>query len=137
MSKRLEFTGWYSKNGNSSVIPTIQNPSNEQLLLWLNVIESANVGKVKLENLKPETDTSPENLTLSFENDNYLLMLFDFDENGDVNIRSTHNSDSDKSYINILGDDFSSALITHDFNIVKISFIEFNNNLNVSKEILT
>ena len=106
-------------------------------MLWLNVIESANVGKVKLENLKPETDTSPENLTLSFENDNYLLMLFDFDENGDVNIRSTHNNDSDKSYINILGDDFSSALITHDFNIVKISFIEFNNNLNVSKEILT
>lgn len=135
MKKILELTGWYTQSGFAHCIETLTNPSQRDLIIWLNTLQKANEGKLKLENLFPETDTSPEDLTLYFSKNNYLLMLFDFDPNGEANVRSTYDP-TQEGFINILGDNFHRSLITHDFEIVKRCFLEFSTTLTVSNTIL-
>jgi len=135
----MELGGWYLLAGHGrKYIPVFKKPKNIDVLMILELISSKNEGVIILENIDVEDGVKPENLTLYFENGNYLLMLLDFDEEGFIDVRTPYNSKAEKGeFQNILGEPYGATTIVQDIELIKRCFIEFNTIGNVSRELMT
>lgn len=117
-------------------LPTISDPdyhSVEEALLSLK--ESNGIIGLRLR-LQPEPETGPYELTMYSDSGHFLLMLNEYDDDGDSNVRTINQSRSDSALIPILGDCYSANSITRDFQLVCSIFEEFIDTGNVSEHLM-
>lgn len=137
--KGIEMGGYYLEEGLKRYLEMKLEPSDIELLIMLNLIEtkSKGAGVFELENLNVEDEQGPEKLTLYFEKGHYLLMLLDYDDDGYIEVRTPYNAFAPNTAMqHILGEPYGATTIIHDFEIVKKCFMEFNRVGNVTRAIL-
>ena len=133
---QIKFGGFYFNNGLRIQLNPKNNPKNMDILMQLEMIKGKS-GVLVIKNLVVDEETHPENLSVYFEDDNYLLMLLDYDDEGCIDVRTANNEHASKGeFQNILGEPYGATTIVQDFEIVKKCFIEFNQTGNVSRDLL-
>ncbi|WPO98263.1 hypothetical protein SFA35_16615 [Pseudomonas sp. HR96] len=85
---------------------------------------------------EPESEGRPYELALYFESENFLLMLSEYDKDGEHVVRTMTNLNSKNELVSILGEMYTSRAVTHDVEIVCAIFIEFARSGNVSVDIM-
>lgn len=115
-------------------LPTISDPNYQSVEGALLSLKESN-GVIGLR-LQPEPETGPYELTMYSDNGHFLLMLNEYDDDGDSNVRSINQSRSDSELIPILGDYYSANSITCDFQLVCSIFEEFIDTGNVSEHLM-
>ncbi|MDP5143339.1 hypothetical protein ORJ00_11335 [Rheinheimera baltica] len=116
-------------------LPTISDPNYraiEDTLLSLKGVDSVVVLRAV-----PEPEVGPYELTLHCDKGNYLIMLNEYDDDGDSGVRAISNTSSDSTLIPILGDLYSAKLITRDFQVVCSIFKEFADTGNVPELLMS
>lgn len=117
-------------NSERQQLPTISDPTAiaiEQALLLLK--ESNGIIGLRYQ---PEPEIGPYELTMHSDDGNFLLMLNEYDEDGDCSVRTINNLSCDGGLMPILGDLYSAKSITRDFQLVLSIFKEFADTGNVS-----
>ncbi|SEQ46920.1 hypothetical protein SAMN03080615_01564 [Amphritea atlantica] len=112
-------------------LPAVFDPNYSTIMNVLSSLKEAN-GVIGLR-CQPEPEAGPYELMLYSDDGNFLLMLNEFDEDGDSSVRSINKSGSDSSLISILGDLYSAKSITRDFQLVCSIFKAFAATGNVSE----
>lgn len=97
-------------------LDVLANPSLEELSSRLEIF-SGNYPGVLVAGMEPEPDFGPVRLVMYAENGRYLLMLEDFNEEGECLIRTLNNS-SETGLVALLGEPYPAAAITSDFSLV-------------------
>ncbi|MEB3755193.1 DUF6911 family protein [Acinetobacter sp. MD2(2019)] len=132
-----EIRGGYLEKFSRIQLPLLLKPKIVDILMVLEMIKNQAGGVISLTNLEAIDEEEPESLKLYFEEDNYLLMLLDYDEEGYIYVRTLHNADAPKGeFQNILGEPYGATTVVQDFELVKKCFIEFNQTGNVSRDLL-
>lgn len=133
---QIQFGGFYFNNGLRIQLNPKNNQKNMDILMQLEMIKGKS-GVLVIKNLVVDEETHPEDLSVYFEDDNYLLILLDYDDEGCIDVRTANNEHASKSeFQNILGEPYGATTIVQDFEIVKKCFIEFNQTGNVSRDLL-
>jgi len=81
-------------------------------------------------------EIGPYELMLYAENGKFLLMLNEYDEDGDTNVRTISVDGVANELIPILGECYPAKAVTHNFQFVYSIFKEFAYRGDVSKEIM-
>jgi hypothetical protein len=84
----------------------------------------------------PLPSVGPQKLELYAESGDYLLMLSEYTQDGDVNVRTLRSQDLPPGMVTVLGNQWSAGMVSHDIEIVKRAFVEFVLTGNVSPELL-
>lgn len=133
----MRLGGFYLEKFSRIQLPLLLKPKIVDILMVLEMIKNQAGGIISLTNLEAIDEEEPESLKLYFEEDNYLLMLLDYDEEGYIDVRTPYNSNAPKGeFQNILGEPYGATTVVQDFELVKKCFIEFNQTGNVSRDLL-
>ncbi|MBS9427527.1 DUF6911 family protein [Photorhabdus akhurstii] len=81
-------------------------------------------------------ESGPYQLSLYSQDNNYLLLLSEFDIEGEHNVRTPNNDNASGNCIDILGEMHSDKTLVQNFDFIYRVFKEFFNTGNVSKELL-
>jgi len=134
---KMRLGGFYLEKFSRIQLPLLLKPKIVDILMVLEMIKNQAGGVISLTNLEAIDEEEPESLKLYFEEDNYLLMLLDYDEEGYIDVRTPYNSNAPKGeFQNILGEPYGATTVVQDFELVKKCFIEFNQTGNVSRDLL-
>lgn len=112
-------------------LPTTIDPTNRAVEDVLASLKSAN-GIVGLRH-QPEPEIGPYELTVYSDEGQFLLMLNENADDGDVNVRTITDPDAGSELIPILGDFYSAKSVTRDIQLVCSIFKEFAETGNVSE----
>ena len=115
-------------------ITVTTNPVDSIVEKELLAYKSAN-GIIKL-SVQPEPDMGSFELALYVENGNYLLMLSDYDEDGDIDVRTISEDGVEKGFTSILGEPYPAKAVTHNFQLISSIFKEFALKGDVSKDVM-
>ena len=115
-------------------LPTITDPNYDSVKEALLSLKKSN-GVIGLR-LQPEPESGPYELMMYSDSGQFLIMLNEYDDDGDSNVRTVNQSISDKELIPIMGDFYSANTITRDFEFVCSIFEDFINTGNVSEQLM-
>lgn len=116
-------------------LPTISDPNYRSIEGVLSSLKEAS-GVIVLR-CQPEPEAGPYELTMHSDNGSYLLMLNEYDDDGDSGVRTINKPSSDSALIPILGDFYSAKSITRDFQLVCSIFKEFADTGDVSELLMS
>lgn len=83
-----------------------------------------------------ECEGQPYELVLYVESGNFLLMLSEYDKDGEHGVRTLTDLNSKNELVSILGEMYPARAITRDLELVYAVFIEFARAGNVSADIM-
>lgn len=83
-----------------------------------------------------ESEGHPYELALYVENGNFLLMLSEYEEDGEHNVRTLTDLNSKNELISVLGEKYPARAVTRDIELVCAVFIEFCRVGDVSTDIM-
>lgn len=83
-----------------------------------------------------ESEGRPYELALYVEGENFLLMLSEYDKDGEHVVRTMTDLNSKNELVSILGEMYPARAVTRDLEIVCAIFIEFARTGNVSADIM-
>ncbi|WP_445178661.1 DUF6911 family protein [Pseudomonas sp. McL0111] len=83
-----------------------------------------------------ESEGRPYELALYVESENFLLMLSEYDKDGEHVVRTMTDLNSKNELVSILGEMYPARAVIHDVEIVCAIFIEFARSGNVSVDIM-
>ena len=115
-------------------IPVVTNPSSDSIDKTLLDLKDAN-GIIEL-SIEPQPDIGPHELALYVEDGNYLLMLSEYDKDGDVDVRTISTDGAENGLMSILGESYPAKAVTDNFQLISSIFKEFALKGDVSKEIM-
>jgi hypothetical protein len=92
-------------------------------------------GVVKMR-CQSESEGHPYELALYVENGNFLLMLSEYEEDGEHNVRTLTDLNSKNELISVLGEKYPARAVTRDIELVCAVFIEFCRVGDVSTDIM-
>lgn len=121
-------------NGDHRQLKVISDP--EELVIRDVLIScSKSSGVVKMQ-CQPESEGRPYELALYVENEKFLLMLNEYDKDGEHNVRTLSDLNSKNELVSILGEKYPARAVTRDVELVCAIFIEFARTENVSADIM-
>lgn len=135
MHNALKFAGYYlDKCGERHQYPSLLNPAVDEMLPILSLAKSqkAILGIRK----HPEPEFGAFHLTVEIENENFLVMLQEYTEDGDIIVRMPFNPNGGDVKVEFFGDYWGSKSVLDDFEIVKAIFVEFLTTGYVSTDLL-
>ena len=121
-------------NGQRHQLPVISGPDDSAIEQALLSIKQTS-GTIVLRH-QPEPETGPYELVLYSDNGNYLLMLNEYADNGDTNVRTLTDVGIGNGSISILGESYPASAVTRDFQIIYSAFNEFARSGDVSGQAL-
>ncbi len=83
-----------------------------------------------------ECEGQPYELVLYVESGNFLLMLSEYDRDGEHGVRTLTDLNSKNELVSILGEMYPARAVTRDVELVRTVFIEFARAGNVSADIM-
>ena len=121
-------------NGDHRQLKVISDP--EELVIRDVLIScSKSSGVVKMQ-CQPESEGRPYELALYVENEKFLLMLNEYDKDGEHNVRTLTDLNSKNELVSILGEKYPARAVTRDVELVCAVFIEFARTENVPADIM-
>lgn len=115
-------------------LPITSEINENALAEVLSLLKGAN-GIIGLRH-QPEPETGPYELTMYSDDGNFLLMLNEYADDGDVNVGTITDPGAGSGLIPILGDYYSAKSVTRDFKLVFSIFKEFAETGNVSEQFM-
>jgi hypothetical protein len=104
-------------------LPVSTQPSIADIHKLLNAVKNAD-GVIKISNSN-KPDIGVQDITLYTENQRYLIMLNEIDEEGEHQVRTLTNTDCPNGLESFHGEPFPAHAITRDFQTVVSIFEEF------------
>lgn len=136
-------SGFYDEKSNRRTLETIHNPTESQINDIINIY--ANHEGIMELRYEPEPDFGPYGLTMYAEKEDllrksdklvYLLMLGQFDPEGDVRVRTIDNDEFPPGLAIHWGESYPSRARTRDLDLARLVFNEFARTGNVSEDIM-
>ena len=116
-------------------LPILLDPNYESIVDALSNLKQSS-GVIGLR-IQPEPEYGPYELMIYSDCGHYLIMLNEYDSDGDSNVKTINQSISDKVLIPILGDFYSANTITRDFEFVCSILKEFIDVGNISEQLMS
>lgn len=138
MSFQLILGGWYVGDmGRHRQLPVIRNPSNDDILHALNALRNrTGVVGLKKEN-QQVSDHGPYELAVYAEGGKYMLMLSEYDEDGEHDVRTLTNALVPKGLAIMMGESYPANAMVEDLDLVARVLTEFAEKGDVSRALMS
>ncbi|MGZ7460254.1 DUF6911 family protein [Pseudomonas sp. Ma2-10] len=121
-------------DGDRHQLEAILDPNELVIRDVLNSIGKCS-GVVKMR-CQSESEGCPYELALHVENEKFLLMLCEYDKDGEHDVRTLTDLNSKNELVSILGEKYPARAVARDLELVCAIFIEFARTGNVSANIM-
>ncbi|HJR33065.1 MAG TPA: hypothetical protein VJ889_30435 [Pseudomonas sp.] len=121
-------------NGGRHQLEVILDP--EELVIRDVLISISELSGVITMRCQPECEGHPYELALYVESGNFLLMLSEYDRDGEHNVRTLTDLNSKNELISVLGEKYPARAVTRDIELVCSVFIGFSRVRDVSADIM-